>query len=80
MNEMRARLVKCFAAVFPHLPPQDIPAASTASVAEWDSLASLTLIMALEEEFGVEVDAEQLETLVSFDAILDHVLHAQQPS
>jgi acyl carrier protein len=80
MNDTRARLVKCFAAVFPALPAADIPAASTETVGEWDSLASLTLIMTLEEEFGLEIDPEELEHLVSFEVILEHLQHAPQVS
>jgi acyl carrier protein len=80
MNEVRDRLVKCFAAVFPELNEREIPLASTASVGAWDSLASITLLSVLEEEFQVQLDPEELEHLVSFDLIFDHLLHDQQVS
>jgi acyl carrier protein len=80
MNDIRARLVKCFAAVFPDLHEREIPLASTASVGAWDSLASITLLGVLEEEFHVQIDPEELEHLVSFDLICDHLQHEQQVS
>jgi acyl carrier protein len=78
MNDIRLRLVKCFAAVFPELDDREIAVASTASVNTWDSLASVTLLSVLEEEFQVQIDPEELEHFVSFDAIFDYLQHAQQ--
>jgi acyl carrier protein len=72
-DDARARLARCFAAVFPDLPPGEIPRASTASVAAWDSLAAATLLAVVEEEFGVQVPAEDLDRFVSFEGILAYV-------
>jgi acyl carrier protein len=80
MNDVRTKLVKCFAAVFPELTEKEIPLASTASVGAWDSLASVTLLSVLEEEFRVQIDPEDLDHLVSFDLILDHLEHERQVS
>jgi acyl carrier protein len=80
MPDPRARLVKCFSAVFPELSEREIAVASPASVGAWDSLASVTLLSVLEEEFEVEIDPEALEQLVSFDLILDYLKHEQQVS
>ncbi len=71
MDDVQARLAKCFAAVFPGLPQSQIPAASLTSVIEWDSVASITLLTVVEEEFGVQFEPEQLEQLVSFQSILE---------
>lgn len=73
MDEHRARLTKCFAAVFPDLPASDIPAATPASVRTWDSIAHVTLIAVVEEEFGIAVDAADLEHLTSFESFLDYL-------
>jgi len=73
MDETRARLVKCFAAVFPDLTPAEIERASPATVAAWDSLANVTLLTVVEEEFGVEIPVDDLETLASFDLLLDYL-------
>jgi acyl carrier protein len=80
MNDTRARLSKCFAAVFPDLTEEDIVRASISSVGGWDSLASVTLLSALEEEFALQIDPEELEHLVSFDLILDYLQHEHQLS
>jgi acyl carrier protein len=68
MNDVQIRLMKCFSAVFPDLAAADIPAASMESVAGWDSLASVTLLTVVEEEFGVAIEPEELEHLQSFGA------------
>lgn len=77
-NDTRTRLVKCFAAVFPDLDERDIPRASPASVGSWDSLASVTLVSVLEEEFGVDIPPDDVEHLVSFDLVLDYVQQHEQ--
>ena len=58
-------------AVFPHLGPEEVPLATTSSVGEWDSLATLNLIAVIQEEFGVEIEPEDFENFVSFELVLD---------
>ena len=77
MSDTRTRLVRCFAAVFPGVPEPELAQASTSTVEGWDSLASITLLGVLEEEFGVGIDPEQLEHLQSFQSVLDYL--ARQP-
>jgi acyl carrier protein len=73
MDEFRARLTKCFAAVFPDLPAEEVAAATPERVAAWDSIANVTLLAVVEEEFGVAVEPEDLERLTSFEALLDYL-------
>lgn len=73
MNDAKARLTRCFAAVFPHLSEETIQTATPNAVEAWDSLASITLISVIEEEFGIEIDPEDIEHLVSFEKVLDYV-------
>ena len=80
MNDTQARLAKCFAAVFPELSDREIQMASPASVGSWDSLASVTLISVLEEEFNVEIAPEDVEQLVSFQLVLDYLRHDKRIS
>ena len=65
------RLVSCFRTVFPALDDQEIAQASIASLAKWDSLATVTLVSVIEEEFGIEVKDTDLENFVSFDLIAE---------
>jgi acyl carrier protein len=73
MTDTRSRLLRCFNAVFPDLNDEEIPRASMTSVGSWDSLASVTLIAVVEEEFDIQVTAEDLEQFVSFELILGHL-------
>jgi acyl carrier protein len=79
MSDAKVRLTKCFAAVFPDLSEDQIHQATPTKVAVWDSLASITLISVIEEEFGVEIDPEDIEHLVSFESVLDYV-NRKQPA
>lgn len=73
MDDIAGRLVKCFAAVFPELRDEEIPAASVSSVGSWDSVAAVTLLSVVEEEFGVQIGMQDLESLISFERFLQYV-------
>jgi len=47
--------------------------ASPATVEAWDSVATVTLFAVIDEEFNVSLFDENVEELVSFQAILDHL-------
>jgi methylmalonyl-CoA/ethylmalonyl-CoA epimerase len=59
MNDIQARLIECFEAVFPGLSREDIMCASPSTIAEWDSLSVATLMAVIEEEIGILVPVEQ---------------------
>ena len=71
MTDLEPRLRRCFAAVFPEVPADQIPSASTETVAQWDSIRFLTLVTVLQEEFHVTISDEEAEDLTSYDAALD---------
>ena len=71
MTDTNQRLANCFANAFPEIKPDEIARASTASLAAWDSVTHITLLAAISEEFGVELDPEDFEELVSFALIAD---------
>ena len=66
MDEIATRLAKCFQTVFPALTESEIPNASSDSVPAWDSVAAITLLNVIEEEFGIQVDFELLAEVGSF--------------
>jgi acyl carrier protein len=68
MTDVQTRLAKCFTAVFPHLRPSEVSSATIESVEGWDSLATVTLLTVVEEEFGTTIEPEELEHLRSFEA------------
>ena len=61
MDDISKRLERCFATVFPDLTSDQIRQASTKSVAKWDSLASITLLSLVSEEFGMELNMDDFE-------------------
>ena len=73
MTTTNERLAKCFSNVFPEIRPDEIPRASTASLAAWDSLAHVILLTAVSEEFGCEIDPEDFEHLVSHGLIIEYL-------
>ena len=62
------RLNQCFQAIFPNLTEPEIAAASSETVSDWDSVAQVTLISVVEEEFGVVVPEEKYGEMLSFQA------------
>jgi acyl carrier protein len=73
MDDLKQRLTNCFAAVFPELSEEEIHRASQVSISNWDSVASITLVNVIEEEFDIQIDLEAVADLVSFDLVLDYL-------
>jgi acyl carrier protein len=73
MSDPDQRLIQCFAAVFPSLPEERIQNVSIENVAEWDSLATVTLAAVLGQEFGANIDVFDLPELRSFDDVRDYL-------
>ena len=73
MNDIAARLTRCFSAVFPSIPEQQIATASLGTVEGWDSVAAATLVVTIEEEFGIEFEVEVLGNLSSYQSIFDYL-------
>lgn len=47
--------------------------ASTGTIATWDSLSHMKLVLALEEEFDVAFDESQIEHMTSFAKVIELV-------
>jgi acyl carrier protein len=73
MAEIEERLRRCFSAVFPALPAEQIANASPATIAAWDSVASVTLFAVVEEEFALEIDVQEMNDLLSFPSLLQYL-------
>ncbi len=73
MNNIRERVTLCFLNVFPNLREEEIARASTASLAAWDSIAHITLLSSIAEEFGRSFELGNFEELVSYQLIVDHL-------
>jgi acyl carrier protein len=73
MDEIQSRLTRCFLAVFPDLPAGAVLAATPSSVKDWDSVATLNLIIVIEEEFGVEIDFVDLMEALSYEQLATYL-------
>jgi len=68
-NNVREKLRSCFALVFPKLDPQQYETADATNVREWDSIAQVTMLSLIAQEFEREIDFEDFEDATSFEAL-----------
>ena len=73
MDNQQKRLVACFLAVFPELAPEEISQASSITVESWDSVASVTLMAVVEEEFEISIELDDPARFDSFEHILGYL-------
>jgi acyl carrier protein len=73
MDKLDERLIRCFSSVFPEMNEEEIRTADVVLLADVDSLAAVTLLALIDEEFGVDMDLEGLMELGDFPAICRHV-------
>lgn len=70
---MKDKVLSIVAKVF-NVPAESLtPESSPANIPGWDSLKHMTLILSLEEVFGVEFSDRQIAEMVSLAAILRNV-------
>jgi len=73
MNDIDARLSRCFTSVFPALSGKDVTTASLHNVEGWDSIATATLLSVVCEEFDLPMDADDTESLTSYNGFREWV-------
>lgn len=73
MSDQETRLVQCFASVFPGLSREEIRSLNSELGGPWDSLARVTLVALVEEEFKVAIDLETISELNSFAAFRGYI-------
>jgi acyl carrier protein len=73
MHDAQEQLVNCFSTVFPTLSRSEILEADSQSVSGWDSLALVTLLAVIEEEFAIQFPPSDVEQLTSFDAFSKYI-------
>jgi len=74
MNDRQIeQLLGCFRKVFPNLSRDAILSATQQSISAWDSIAHVTLISLICEEFGIDLDFEDFDDAASFAAFRDIV-------
>ena len=71
-HQLQAVFKAVFGPQVSHLTAEDSPG----TIARWDSLNHVVLMLALESEFGVEFDADEMANLVSVGAIQERLSRA----
>ena len=69
MTEIRQNIINVMAILFAIDPTEIPPNAAPGVIERWDSLGHMNLVMALEEEFGIRFQDNQIEQLISIDFI-----------
>ena len=72
--DVAGRLTTLFMSYFTSLTPEETPRASMATVGEWDSMAAVTLMALVAEEFAIQIPPEDFEKFTSFELILDYLV------
>lgn len=80
MDDVTPKLIECFQIVFPGLSENKIAGASQDTVAEWDSVAAITLVNVIEEQFGIEMDLDDVADLDSFEKVRAYLQRRGQPA
>jgi acyl carrier protein len=70
MDELEVRLANCFLAIFPELSADEVTNATSETVRGWDSVAGVTLLAVVEEEFGTSLDTDDPSQFDSYQAFL----------
>ena len=73
MNDIKQRVASCFLNIFPDLSPAQIPHANAATLESWDSVAQVTLLASIAEEFGIELEMSDFDELNSYELIVDYL-------
>ena len=77
MDEIQIRLARCFLVVFPELNADRIKEANSITVHSWDSVAGVTLIAVVEEEFEIMIEDDDLAKFNSFEGFLTYLRDAE---
>lgn len=70
---MEQQLVAIFRAVFDLADGLDVRSVRQVNYPAWDSLAHVSLVGAIESEFGLEIDVSDSMEITSFDAALAYL-------
>ncbi len=73
MNPNEQRLQEIFRAVFNLPAGSDVVTCAQSTTPSWDSMAHVSLIAALEGEFGISIDAGDSLALTSFEAAREYL-------
>jgi acyl carrier protein len=67
------RVLDCFRSVFPDRSDDELRALDQSAVDYWDSLAALSLLTVVEEEFDLTIDDESIDAMTTFQKVCDAI-------
>ena len=70
MTDLEEKLSQIFRLVLQFPDDADTSGIRRINEVRWDSLANVTLVTALESEFGITLDSHEMERLTSYRAVL----------
>lgn len=73
MNNLDQRLISVFRNAFPDVPEDRLSSVTQENTQSWDSVAAITLMNLIEEEFEMQLDFEDLADLTSFARVRDYL-------
>ena len=66
VDDVERRVLQCFSVVFDAVPREQLVELRHEDSADWDSVAHVTLLALLAEEFAFEIDFEAAQEMTSF--------------
>ena len=77
MTDVQKLLRECFQTTFPAVPASSLETLAPDRDPAWDSLATLTLVMLVEERFGIRIPTDEIPHLLSFQARAEYLERAR---
>lgn len=72
-GELEARLLKVIKKCFPEITVENSKEIRQGAVEAWSSLGHLQLIMSIEKEFDIDIEMEEIGTLISYDDLIAYL-------
>lgn len=73
MDKIGEQLTRCFSQAFPQMEPSRYFTASAENTSEWDSMAQVTLLTLIGEEFNIDINFEEFEGATSFESLASRI-------
>lgn len=72
-SPVERKLIRCFQDIFGAKLPADVTQANVDNTPTWDSMTTWTLVLLVQERFGVTIGLDQIPKLTSFSSLRDYV-------
>jgi acyl carrier protein len=72
-SPVERKLVRCFRETFGDQLPPDVTQANMTNTRTWDSMMTWTLVLLVQERFGITIGLDQIPKLTDFSAVAAYV-------